>query len=90
MSSANADYMRDIVYLLRERGAKAAKENRARDSAFNEGREAAFREVLALMQNQADVFGVPRQEICLDGFDALAGSLDPPKPRPVEPSTNAS
>jgi hypothetical protein len=90
MSSANGDYIRDIVYLLRERGAKVTKENRARDSAFNEGREAAFREVLALMQNQADIFGVPRQDICLDGFDALVGPLDPPKPRPIEPSSNAS
>jgi hypothetical protein len=77
MSSVYAEYLRDIVYLLRERGANAAKECRANESLFNEGREVAFREVLSMMQNQADVFGVPRNEICLSGFDALVDPLDP-------------
>jgi len=86
MNSAYANYIRDVVYLLRERAAKAANENQEGESPFNEGREAAFREVLAMMQNQADVFGVPKDEVCLDGFDALVGAVDPPKPRP--PSAN--
>lgn len=90
MSVANTEFVRDVVYLLRERGTKAAIENRARDSVLDEGREAAFREVLALMQNQADVLGVPRLDICLDGFDALVDALDPPTPRPAAPSANAS
>lgn len=90
MNSVYAAYIRDIVYLLRERGAKAATENRERESDFNEGREAAYREILALMQNQADIFGVQRGEICLDGFEALISPLDPPEPRPIEPGESAS
>lgn len=79
MDNSYANYLRDIVYLLRERTARTAKENMASSSAFNEGREAALREVLAMMQNQADIFGIPRDGIFLDGFDALVGAVDPPK-----------
>lgn len=78
MSNRYASYIRDVVYLLRERTAQAAIENRASGSAFDEGREAALREVLSVMQNQADVFGIRRDEICLDGFDALFGRVEPP------------
>ena len=82
MNNLYANYIRDIVYLLRERAAKATKENEAGASQLNEGREFAFRELLATMQNQADIFGIPREEICLDGFEPLTGALDPPRPRP--------
>lgn len=82
MSSAYAGYIRDVVYLLREKAAEIASENQRNESPFDEGREAAYREVLAIMQNQADVFGVPKNKICLDGFDALVGAVGPPRPRP--------
>lgn len=90
MNNPYASYIRDIVYLLRERTAQAARENQASGSPFNEGREAALREVLSMMQNQADIFGVPRDEICLDGFEALVGPVDPPKPAPPGTPTSIS
>lgn len=76
----HALFIRDIVYALRERAAAAARENGENGSPFARGRKFAFREVLAMMQNQADTFLLPRDEINLDGFDALLGAVDPPRP----------
>jgi hypothetical protein len=82
MSQYHKDYIRDLAYLLREAGADAARESSETKSAFHEGREAAYREILAWMQHQADAFGFDREELCLAGFDALTGKLDPPRPEP--------
>ena len=81
MSELYANYIRDVVYMIRERAAQAMKENQSKPSALNEGRELAFREVLSVMQNQADVFQIPREAVCLDGFDPLSGRVDPPEPQ---------
>ncbi len=71
------NYLRDLVYLLRERGADAEREKQRTGSEFHEGREMAYREMLAWMQHQADAFAIDRKELCLDGFDALTGNVDP-------------
>ena len=72
-------FLRDLVLLLRERGSDAAtSEDR---SVFDEGREAAYREVLDCIQHQADAFGVPRDEIGL-------GDLENPLVDPLAPATS--
>jgi hypothetical protein len=76
------NYLRDLAYGLRELGSKAALSSRASRSAFDEGRELAYREVLARMQNQADIFGLDKEALCLAGFDPLTGPLDQPSPEP--------
>jgi hypothetical protein len=87
VEEAYKHYVRDIVYLLREKAAEVTRGNEAGDrSELNKGRELAFREVLSTMQNQADVFGLDKEELCLDGFDALVGPVAPPKPRPLTSS----
>jgi len=76
------DYVRDLVYLLRERASQASQESAETKSTFDEGREFAYREILAWMQHQADAFGLERDKLCLAGFDALVGELAPPSSNP--------
>ena len=78
------NFLRDLVYALRELGSKAARNSRATRSPFDEGREFAYREILARMQNQAEVFGLDKEALCLAGFEPLTGELDPPAPRPLK------
>lgn len=75
------DFIRDVVYVLRERGAEASRESEATGSSFHEGREFGIRQVLSFMQHQAEVFGIPLYEICLAGFDAMVDPLEPPPPK---------
>lgn len=68
-----AYYLRDLGYLVREAGEQTTGEVGAaktlEDTTFEEGRRMAYIEVLSLMQQQADVFGIPVDELCLDGLD---------------------
>ena len=52
------NYIRDVVYLLREIGADAQRKSRKTEqsSDFDAGRALAYVEVLSMMQNQADAF----------------------------------
>lgn len=77
-SDVFANYIRDIVYIIRERASSSMEKARTTSSEFDDGRVSAFREVLALMQSQADAFEISRSEVCLDGFDAWTGPVDPP------------
>jgi hypothetical protein len=66
-------YVRDLGLIIKEKAleAKQAKES-SRDAAnhqFDVGRLMAFHEVVSLMQQQADAFGIPLKEINLDDLD---------------------
>ena len=78
MSNTYQDYLRDLVYVLRERG--AAAQAAATHSDLDRERAFAYAEVLSLMQTQADAFDIPRDDILLGDFDPLNGPLDPPSP----------
>lgn len=73
-------YLLDLAHILRERGSKACRDAAASGLAFDEGRAAAYREVLSWMQAQADTFGLSREPLCLAGFDAMTDELAPPSP----------
>ena len=71
---------RDLGYLLRERAEEAARESRsirARraphertvEGEFTEGRSQAYNEVISLMQNQAEAFGIPLADLALEDLD---------------------
>jgi hypothetical protein len=81
---AHRAYIRDLVYLLRERCAEARRRSigNAEGSDFEDGRAMAYVEVLSLMQHQADAFELPREELLLAGFDPECDPVDPPPPRP--------
>jgi len=79
MNDLHQAYLFDLVYRLRERTAEAASDHESSGTPFTNGAEAAFREVLSIMQNQAETFGIPLAEICLDGFQPLSGDVRPPR-----------
>ena len=83
-SDAFKNYIRDVVYLLRETGAEAQRKSKRKEQApdFDAGRALAYVEVLSLMQNQADAFQLSRDDLLLGGFDPEVDPIDPPRPRP--------
>lgn len=76
------NYLRDIVFRIRENGAKAVARGREEQDGreFQQGRALAYIEILSMMQNQADVFQIEREELLLSGFDPVNDPLDPPRP----------
>jgi hypothetical protein len=76
------NYIRDLVYLLRQTGAEAQRRSAEAGPAaqFEAGRAMAYVEVLSLMQNQADAFQLPPDQLLLSGFDPEIGPIDPPPP----------
>lgn len=77
-------YIRDLVYILRERCAEARRKSEGTEegSDFDDGRTMGYVEVLSLMQHQADAFQLPREDLLLAGFDPERDPVDPPPPRP--------
>ena len=74
-----AEYLLELGFVLREAGERAVRDaERARrdverssesDQSFHSGRLGTHRYVLSLMQQQAEVFGIPLEDLALDGFD---------------------
>jgi hypothetical protein len=83
-SDAFKNYIRDVVYLLREIGAEAQRKSKRTEqsSDFDAGRALAYLEVLSLMQNQADAFQLSRDDLLLASFDPEVDPIDLPRPRP--------
>jgi hypothetical protein len=74
------NYLLDLGQLVRERAEEAAEEARAgaekhgateANRAFADGRVMGYYEVLSLMQNQAEAFGIPLEDLKLGGFDPV-------------------
>ena len=62
-------YIRDLGVLLKEKALDAKEESRtaaADQRAFALGRLMAFHEVISLMQQQAQAFGLPLEAVGLD------------------------
>jgi len=72
MSDLADNYLADLGHLLRERTLEmeqlAASASEA-DRQFELGRYRAYREVLALMIQQAEAFELPLDAIALDGVE---------------------
>jgi hypothetical protein len=81
-SDAYKNFIRDVVYVLREVGAEAQRKSKTagQSSTFDAGRALAYVEVLSLMQNQADAFQLSRDDLLLAGFDPEVDPIDPPSP----------
>src|SRR5262249_7595200 len=79
---SHKNYLRDLVFRIRENGANAVAQGREAQGGreFQRGRAMAYIEILSMMQNQADVFQIDREELLLSGFDPLNDPLDPPRP----------
>jgi hypothetical protein len=64
-------YVHDLSVLLKEKALEAKKESRSApesERAFALGRLMAFHEVISLMQQQAQAFGIALEELGLDNI----------------------
>lgn len=63
-------FLQDLGYLLKERALQAKQERDTQTNttahAYHIGYVMAMLEVIALMQHQADIFGIPRELLRLD------------------------
>lgn len=69
--SSVRNYVREVVEILHQRADDAKERSYAeadRDGIYA-GRADAYAEVLSTMQNQAEVFLIPLEELGLAGFD---------------------
>ncbi len=73
MSDTHRNFLADCGYLLREDAlaAKAAhvKARGTDDAAYEAGRAMAYYEVITLLIAQAEAFGLPVEDLRLDGLD---------------------
>jgi len=68
------NYLYDLGYLIKEEALASKKERdqksrNSRKFTFQEGRLAAFHYIIGLMQQQAEAFGIPLEELRLDDID---------------------
>jgi hypothetical protein len=67
-----AHYLRDLGFLIREAALDAREEARGGDDQgreWRQGRRFAYMEVVSLMQQQADAFGLPLFDLALEEID---------------------
>ncbi len=79
MSQTVDNYLLDLGALLRERALEAKAQASASvgtaEHQFELGRSIAYYEVLSLLTQQADAFGLPRAALSLEDFDPDADLL---------------
>lgn len=68
---AHKQYLRDLGLEVKLRALEARRERDAAPAgsearAFHSGRVMAFNEVISIMQQQAEGFGIPLTDLCLD------------------------
>ena len=63
------NYVHDLGFLIKEMALEARKTAKQTDSDFAIGYMAGFHRVVSLMQQQAEGFGIPLEELALDGID---------------------
>lgn len=68
MSADVYNFLSDLVVLLREKAAEAKDEARI-GSDYEKGRHFAYYEVLSLIQQQSQAFGIKMEDIGMAGFD---------------------
>jgi hypothetical protein len=62
-------YLRDLGYLIRELAVESKAGAAEKQSDFATGYMAGFHRVVSLMQQQAEAFEIPLEELALDDFD---------------------
>ena len=60
-------YLRDLVYLIKERQAELKQENI--DDDFHSGLEFGYHSIIELIQNQAEAFQIETSEFGFEDFD---------------------
>lgn len=68
--SRHALYLLDLGFLIRDLAVESKLAAMEKQSDFAIGYMAGFHRVVSLMQQQAEAFNIPLEEIALAGFDA--------------------
>lgn len=64
------NYLKDLGFLIRELALEAKQQAVKKDTDFSTGYMAGFHRVVSLMQQLAETFDIPFDEIGLEGIDA--------------------
>jgi len=64
------NYLYDLGFLLKEYALEAKRDFDQESDEFNAGYVSCFHRVISLMQQQAEAFDIPVEEIGLNGVDA--------------------
>lgn len=64
------NYLHDFGALLKEYALEAKKISDSKGTEFSTGYVSGFHRVVSLMQQQAEAFEIPFEEIGIDGIDA--------------------
>lgn len=67
--SVYRNYLFDLGIVLKEMALEAKQKARSSGADFDVGYMAGFHRVLSLMQQQAEAFAIPLEEISLAGID---------------------
>jgi hypothetical protein len=62
-------YLHDLGVMIKEMALEAKQAARIEDSDFAIGYMAGFHRVVSLMQQQAEAFGIPFEDLGVDGID---------------------
>ncbi len=63
------NYLLDLGMLLREKALEAKESKKESGSEYDLGRLMAYHEVVSLMRQQAEAFGIEFSELNLEGLD---------------------
>lgn len=63
-------YLKDLGQLIKEKALEAKANAKASDDSYDIGFLMAWHDIVSLMQSQAEVFGIPYEEIGLLNIDA--------------------
>ena len=73
--NTEANYLHDLGFILRELTLEATQQAAAARGTdaeeWQSGRSMAYWEVISLMQQQAEAFGLPFDQLAIDGLDPL-------------------
>lgn len=64
------NYLQDLGGLVKELALEAKQHSREKGSDFSAGYMTGFHRIVSLMQQQAEAFNIPLEEIGLDSIDA--------------------
>lgn len=64
------NYLRDLGVLIKELAIEAKDQALEKKTDFSTGYMAGFHRVVSLMQQQAEAFNIPIEEVGLNGLDA--------------------
>lgn len=80
--NVHALYLRDTGGTIKQRALEARRDGAAKGGSYADGRLIAYYEVVSLLRNQAETFGISLEELQLDDIDPDRDLLNAPDQSP--------